>query len=135
MSISEIKIAQQSWKEALESGNPDNVVSLYEKNGILWGTLSPSIRKDTNAIRDYFVKFATLENIQVDFKMEEIRVFGDIAINTGYYNFSWNKKGATIDIPSRYTFVYKKVDNKWLILDHHSSVIPDVPFDTSKYIK
>ncbi len=134
MSEKDIRNTQRSWKEALESGNPDNVANLYADDGILWGTLSPVIRKETNAIREYFVKFATLENIQVNFKNEEIRIYGNFAINTGYYNFSWIENNKTIDIPSRYTFVYKFQDGKWLILDHHSSVIPEVPFDTSKYI-
>jgi uncharacterized protein (TIGR02246 family) len=133
MSESEIRASRQAWKNALESGNPDNVVKLYDEEGILWGTLSPVIRKDPGSIREYFVKFATLENIQVNFKEEEIRIYDNIAINTGYYNFSWNENGKLIDIPSRYTFVYKRSGDQWLILDHHSSVIPEVPFDTSKF--
>ena len=135
MSVTEIKAAQNSWKEALESGNPDNVVKLYDKEGILWGTLSPVIRNNSDVIREYFVKFATLENIRVDFKNEEIRIFDDFAINTGYYDFSWFENGKKILIPSRYTFTYKKQNGKWLILDHHSSVIPEVPFNTSIFIQ
>ena len=37
-----------------------------------------------------------------------IRVYGDTAVNTGYYTFSYTKDGETKSIPARYSFTYVK---------------------------
>ncbi len=123
----------KKWKAALSSGNEENVTKLYHKDAVLWGTLSPVIRNTPELIREYFVKFATLEDIKVEFRDREVRRYGDIALNTGYYYFSWKADGKKIIVPGRYSFVYK-FEDEWKIIEHHSSVIPDQPFDISKYI-
>ena len=56
-----------------------------------------------------------------------IRVYGDMAINSGYYTFSYVKDGETKTIPARYSFVYVKGTTGWLIVDHHSSAMPAPP--------
>lgn len=61
---------------------------------------------------------------KVNFGDQHIRVYGDIAINTGYYTFSYMKEGEAKTLPARYSFVYRKNNGKWLIVDHHSSAMP-----------
>jgi hypothetical protein len=56
-----------------------------------------------------------------------IRVYGDTAVNTGYYTFSYVKDGETKSLPARYSFTYVKNGPQWLIVDHHSSAMPAVP--------
>ena len=56
-----------------------------------------------------------------------IRVFGDIAINSGVYKFILTKDGKESDVMARFTFVYRKgLDGRWLIVEHHSSGMPEV---------
>jgi hypothetical protein len=54
-------------------------------------------------------------------------VYGDTAVNTGYYTFSYTKDGETKSIPARYSFTYVKDGNDWKIVDHHSSAMPAPP--------
>jgi len=131
--MTEIFEAAEQWKEALSSGNETNVTRLYHKDAVLWGTLSPVIRNTPELINEYFLKFATLEGIRVDFGEQFTRVYEHIAVNTGNYTFSWMENGKKIMVPARYSFVYVREDG-WKIIDHHSSVIPEHPFDISKYI-
>jgi hypothetical protein len=130
------EILKQSaiWAEALSSGDENNVTALYHKDAVLWGTLSPVIRNTPALIREYFVKFATLDRIKVDFSDPVVRQYGNVAINTGYYVFSWYEEGKKVVVPARYTFSYVN-EGGWKIIDHHSSVVPEQPFDMSKYIK
>ena len=51
-----------------------------------------------------------------------IRVFGDTAVNTGNY---LTTIGSNTPITLRYSFVYHKVGDQWLIVDHHSSRMPE----------
>src|SRR6516225_5537244 len=37
-----------------------------------------------------------------------IRVYGNTAVNSGYYTFSYTKDGETKSIPARYSFTYVK---------------------------
>ncbi|MCT8368189.1 nuclear transport factor 2 family protein, partial [Xanthomonas citri] len=36
------------------------------------------------------------------------------------------KAGNKSSVQARYTFVYEKRDGKWLIINHHSSAMPEV---------
>lgn len=95
---------------------------------MLWGTLSSQRRDDPAAIRDYFVAaYKALPELSVEFEDPHIRVYGDTAVNTGYYTFSYEKDGQTQTLPARYSFTLINDDGSWLILDHHSSAMPAPP--------
>ena len=116
------------WTQLFAQNDPDQITTLYAKDGVLWGTLSPTVRSDPAAIRAYFVNaFTALPQAKVVFGEQLIRVYGNTAINTGYYTFSYVKDGETKTIPARYSFTYVKDGDQWLIADHHSSAIPSAP--------
>ena len=117
--------ATAKWADVFTDDNHDTILVLYDKNAVLWGTLSPKRRDDPEAVRDYFVKaYVALPQHKVSFGDQLIRVYGNIAINTGYYTFTYVKDGEAKSLPSRYSIVYVKKGKKWLIVDHHSSVMP-----------
>ena len=121
----EVAAATAKWAELFTDDNPDTILVLYDKNAVLWGTLSPKRRDDPDAVRDYFVKaYVALPQHKVSFGDQLIRVYGNTAINTGYYTFTYVKDGEAKSLPSRYSIVYVKKGKKWLIVDHHSSVMP-----------
>jgi hypothetical protein len=101
---------------------------LYATDGVLWGTLSPTVRSEPAALKAYFVAaFQALPKATVSFGEQLIRVYGDTAVNTGYYTFSYTKDGETKSIPARYSFTYVLDGNDWKIVDHHSSAMPAPP--------
>ncbi len=51
----DVAAATMKWGETLGQNNPDKVVALYATDAVLWGTLSPTVRADRAALRDYFV--------------------------------------------------------------------------------
>jgi uncharacterized protein (TIGR02246 family) len=127
----DVAAAMNMWRDNLaasRSEKPDKVVSLYAEDAALWGTLSPTLRATPALIRDYFVNaYKALPKLTVTFKDPHIRVYGNTAINSGYYTFSYLKDGKPTDLPARYSFVYVKRGGKWLIVDHHSSAMPAPP--------
>ena len=52
----EVAAASAQWAELFTDDNPDTILVLYDKDAVLWGTLSPKRRDDPEAVRDYFVK-------------------------------------------------------------------------------
>jgi uncharacterized protein (TIGR02246 family) len=124
----EVAAATLAWGRALGEDDPDKVLPHYAQDAVLWGTLSPAVRADRAALRDYFVTaFKVLPGLKVAFGDQLIRVYGDTAVNTGYYTFSYAKDGETKSLPARYSFTYVKNGDRWLIIDHHSSAMPPPP--------
>lgn len=124
----EVAEATLAWGQALGQDDPDKVSPFYADDAVLWGTLSPTVRADRPALRDYFVNaFKVLPGLKVTFGDQLIRVYGNMAVNTGYYTFSYVKDGETKSLPARYSFTYVKNGERWLIVDHHSSAMPSTP--------
>ena len=121
----DVAAATASWARALGEDDPDKVLPLYAEGAVLWGTLSPTVRADRAALRDYFVgAFKVLPGLKVAFGDQLIRVYGDTAVNTGYYTFSFTRDGETKTLPARYSLTFVKNGDRWLIVDHHSSALP-----------
>lgn len=121
----DVSAATARWATILGENNPDTILPLYAPDAVLWGTRSPTLRSDRAALRDYFVTaFAAFPGLKVTFGEQLIRVYGNTAVNTGYYTFSYVKDGEEKTVPARYSFTLVKTGNTWLIVDHHSSAIP-----------
>src|SRR5580700_5623085 len=124
----DVAAATSNWARALGEDDPDKVLVFYSDDAVLWGTLSPTVRADRTALRDYFVTaFKVLPGLKVAFGDQLIRVYGNTAVNTGYYTFSYVKDGETKSLPARYSFTYVKNGDRWVIVDHHSSAMPPSP--------
>src|SRR5262245_31683465 len=124
----EVAAAGSAWARALGEDDPDKVLPFYADDAVLWGTLSPAVRADRPTLRDYFVTaIKVLPELKVSFGDKLIRVYGNTAVNTGYYTFSYVKDGKTESLPARYSFTYVKSGERWLIVDHHSSAMPPAP--------
>ena len=113
----DVAAAASTWAVALGEDDPDKVLPLYSDDAVFWGTLSPTVRADRAALRDYFVTaFRVLPGLKVSFGDQLIRVYGNAAVNTGYYTFSYVKDGETKSLPARYSFTYVKSGENWLIV-------------------
>ncbi|MDJ0727659.1 MAG: DUF4440 domain-containing protein [Prochloraceae cyanobacterium] len=120
------------WLDTVTSGSEevvDEVVALYAPNGILWGTVSEQVRDTPAEIRDYFEYFAMLPELSVSSYKGCVRMYDEnLAINSGYYTFTYTKDGQTKEVPARYSFIYhKNSNNQWEIIEHHSSALPEAP--------
>ena len=82
--------AVEKWITVFADNDPDTITALYSKDAVLWGTLSPTVRSDPAALKAYFVgAFQALPKATVKFGDQLIRVYGDTAVNTGSYTFSY----------------------------------------------
>jgi len=112
------------WNKALQTGNPDKVVACYAPDAILLPTVSAKVRHNHDEIRDYFVHFL-LKQPYGRITEQNIRIYDTIAINSGLYTFTLTADGVKTDVAARFTFVYRKIQDRWLIIEHHSSISPE----------
>lgn len=125
--VEEGDIAQlfDRWNASLQTGDPNAVVQNYAQNGVLLPTVSNQVRTNHDEIKDYFVKFLELKP-QGKIDQQNIRSFCGVAIDSGIYTFTLTRDGKPEQVQARYTFVYQKIDDNWVIVEHHSSAMPEV---------
>ena len=121
MSDSHIAALFEEWNTALQTGEPKNVTALYESNAILLPTISNQVRHNHEEIEDYFIHFLAKGPKGV-INESNIRTFGNIAINSGIYTFTFSDGNS---VQARFTYVYRWNGQRWLIVEHHSSVLPE----------
>jgi len=124
----EVAAATQAWIDGMNSHDAERVVALYDPEAVLWGTRSPTLRDNPATVRDYFNILRTVDpSYKAVIGEQRIRVYGDMAINSGTYTFSEVRDGKPTSRPARFSFVYRHRDGRWLIVDHHSSAVPSPP--------
>ena len=121
MSDSHIAALFEEWNTALQTGEPKNVTALYESNAILLPTISNQVRHNHEEIEDYFIHFLAKGPKGV-INESNIRTFGNIAINSGIYTFTFSDGNS---VHARFTYVYRWNGQRWLIVEHHSSALPE----------
>ena len=121
MSDSHIAALFEEWNTALQTGEPKNVTALYESNAILLPTISNQVRHNHEEIEDYFIHFLAKGPKGV-INESNIRTFGNVAITSGIYTFTFSDGDS---VQARFTYVYRWNGQRWLIVEHHSSALPE----------
>jgi uncharacterized protein (TIGR02246 family) len=123
----EIAALFDGWNAALKTGDPKKVADRYADDAVLLPTVSNKIRTDRAEIEDYFEHFLLRKPVGKKVRSLVDVLDGNSAIDTGIYRFTLTdpKTGAQSTVEARYTYGYEKRDGKWLIVNHHSSAMPE----------
>ncbi len=115
----------RKWEACLNNCDLDGIVNLYAENAVLWGTFSEIIRDNHKLIHEYFEALFLMQDLKVNFGATNVRSFGQAAIYSGEYEFSYQSE-ELVKCPARFSFVIYKQDNgEFKIIDHHSSLMPE----------
>jgi len=116
--------ATATWRSAYNSRDPARITAMYDSDAVLWGTTAKKVAPNPSAIAEYFKDAGKRPNARVTFGEQHLRVYGDVAVSTGYYTFSDVRDGKEMSRPARYTMVFLNRNGTWLIVAHHSSEVP-----------
>lgn len=139
--VASIKQAYEHWVTTVTTakGNPAPVAELYTQDAVLIPTLSPKLHFNNRGdFNRYFEKFTALPGLEATTQTIHIELIDDkLAIASGLYTFYYEDDlGLNTAVPARFTFIFQKRDdkpnntfnntnhNRWLIINHHSSVLP-----------
>jgi len=120
----QVAAATQAWRVAYDSRDPARITAMYDSDAVFWGTTAKTVATNPAAVAEYFKDAPKSPDARVAFGEQHIRVYGDVAVNTGYYTFSNVRDGRPVSLPARFTMVFRNRDGKWLIVAHHSSRVP-----------
>lgn len=121
MEKSEITALFEQWNSALQTGDPKQVAALYAEDAVLLPTVSNQVRHNHEEIEDYFVHFLA-KGPQGKIDESNVRIFGELAINSGVYTFTFKDD---VTVQARFTYVYRWDGQRWSIIEHHSSAMPE----------
>ena len=124
----QVAAATAEWISTFNTRNAARISALYAPDAILWGTVSQTIRTTPGEILEYFEdSSAKRPNLRMILGETHVRLYGDIAINSGYYSSRNPVDGQDIVIPMRFTFTYRREGDRWMIINHHSSRFASTP--------
>jgi uncharacterized protein (TIGR02246 family) len=126
-----VRAALDRWIAAMNAGRgAAPLLDLYAEDAIVMATLNPALNDTKAKIAENFSGLADRQK-SPGYKAEVIgtvytHVFSDAAANTGLYTFSFfDEAGALVLNRYRFSFVYRWHDDRWLIVSHHSSPLPE----------
>jgi uncharacterized protein (TIGR02246 family) len=121
----DVEATTQQWIAAFNRKSAAEIVALYAKDAVFFGTTSPVLRDKPELVQDYFKSIGDAGDATISMGDHRVQVFGDVAINTGFYTRTALQNGKEVKSPARFTFVYQLRQGKWMIVEHHSSVLPE----------
>lgn len=123
--VADIEQALELWCTTISHGKPEDIVNLFDPEAILLPTLMPGVLKTREERLSYFTQLMKNPNLTVTVNESHLRIINDIAINSGLYTFFFERQGKPVTIPARFTFIYQKKQQGWVIIEQHSSQIPN----------
>lgn len=112
----------QAWAAAFNECSAARLSQLYEPQATLWGTNSRSLISSPEGVRFYFDGACAMRPpVKVELGERSTKLFGATAAISGVYTFIREGNG----LPARFSFTLVRQDGKWLIIQHHSSRMPN----------
>jgi len=113
------------WANTMKTNDIDKILSLYDKNAVLLGTIANSYEVKRVNIKDYFDEFLgknVIEDIEyLSIINQKTKHDPDLLISSGVYVFDMKNAPS---VQARFSFVFK-TNQPDFIINHHSSI----PFD------
>ncbi|MGE7990137.1 SgcJ/EcaC family oxidoreductase [Pseudomonas sp. NPDC089554] len=111
----------KQWNDSLQSRDAAKVAALYSDDAVLLPTVSKTPRLTPEARVDYFRHFLR-EGPSGSLDSHHLQVGCNVATLAGLYTFQFADTGK--QVAARYTFTYHFDGQRWLISQHHSSLLP-----------
>lgn len=116
----------EQWMKAVNDGNVESLLSLYDNEAVLIPTFSNRLLNTPEKLRDYFEKLGSREELSIALheKTLIIQELGNqIYSLSGIYNWRFAVDGELLNFEARFSYLID-LSKPNPILHHHSSQIP-----------
>jgi uncharacterized protein (TIGR02246 family) len=123
-----VAAATRLWIDTFNTRDAARITALYAPDAVLWGTVSQTIRTTHDEILEYFIDSSKKRpDLRMFLGEYHVQLLGDLATNSGYYTSRNPVDGKEVVIPMRFTFMYRREGDQWVIVNHHSSRFAATP--------
>ena len=110
------------WASSIRANNSSEMVNFYSPNAVLVGTYSQPLEVGIEQIREYFDMFLDRKSISCEILDNINQELECCMISSGVYEFRVDGE----KVVARYSYVFKKINNRMRIVNHHSSELVKV---------
>jgi hypothetical protein len=124
--IATAKNVLAKWLEAVNSGDVEELLSLYDTQAVLIPTFSNRLLNTPEKQRGYFEQLSSREKLSVTLHEKTLlvqEITDKIFVLSGIYNWRFNIDDEPINFEARFSYTLD-LANPSPILHHHSSQIP-----------
>lgn len=114
------------WLQAVNRGNVDSLLGLYNRDAVLIPTFSNRVHDTPEKLREYFEKLGSREELSVALHERTLttqHLKDDVYALSGIYNWRFSIEGELLNFEARFSYVLD-LSRPAPILHHHSSQIP-----------
>ncbi len=110
---------RSQWEQDFNAWDLDKLVALYTKDALFYGSTAALFRGQ-DGVRAYFSRLPPGLKVQMG-EQSVVAVEPNVLLSSGLFQLT-TKDGAVV--PFRLTLALVKVDDQWLIAQHHGSLVP-----------
>ena len=124
--IEKPKDVLEQWMQAVNEGDVEKLLSLYDNQAVLIPTFSNRLLNTPEKLRDYFEKLGNREDLSIALheKTLIIQELGNEFYSlSGIYNWRFAVDGELLNFEARFSYLLN-LSKANPILHHHSSQIP-----------
>lgn len=116
----------EQWMKAVNDGNVESLLSLYDNDAVLIPTFSNRLLNTADKLKDYFEKLGNREDLSIALHEKTLitqELGNQIYSLSGIYNWRFAVDGELLNFEARFSYVID-LSRPNPILHHHSSQIP-----------
>ena len=116
----------EQWMQAVNDGNVESLLSLYDNQAVLIPTFSNRLLNTPEKLRDYFEKLGSREDLSIALHEKTLiiqELENQIYSLSGIYNWRFAVDGELLNFEARFSYLID-LSKQNPILHHHSSQIP-----------
>lgn len=124
--IKKTKDVLEQWMQAVNDGNVESLLSLYDNDAVLIPTFSNRLLNTADKLKDYFEKLGNREDLSIALHEKTLitqELGNQIYSLSGIYNWRFAVDGELLNFEARFSYVID-LSRPNPILHHHSSQIP-----------
>ncbi|QKF66199.1 hypothetical protein AVENP_0626 [Arcobacter venerupis] len=124
--IEKPKDVLEQWMQAINDGNVESLLSLYDNDAVLIPTFSNRLLNTADKLKDYFEKLGNREDLSIALHEKTLitqELGNQIYSLSGIYNWRFAVDGELLNFEARFSYVID-LSRPNPILHHHSSQIP-----------
>ena len=125
----EVAQSVEEWFQAFHAGNAEALGAMYAEDAQLFAALSPFRADGRGAIQAFWAGFfQAFPTRRVVIRQDSTQFYGTTAVSAGYFTLTQvDRAGQARTAHGRYSLVRVKQGDRWLVVSHHTSLLPASP--------